>query len=296
MRVASVFGIRIILNDLFLLLLLVLGALGRLSEALTVFSLVFLHELGHVAMARRYGLAVAEIELMPFGGVAKISDGATLDPIAERNVAVAGPLANLLLVGLALIWSKLGWISGSWNRSFIETNLLLAIGNLLPAIPLDGGRIYRAHLTQKVGFRRATAKAAGVARMAALCLAVGGMAGVYLGYLNVSAVMLACFVYFAAGQEQKLAPYVSIRFLARKRRELKMHGCMRAEQLVALATTPLNEIAKQFVPKRFHVILVLDESGKVQGHVTESEVLEQLFERGVNVPIVHLLRPPVEPG
>src|SRR5690606_29732496 len=95
--VGRLFGARIILSPLLLGLLLVLGAAGLIAQALVIFFVVFLHEIAHAATAAASGLRVREVELLPFGGVARIDDLVEMDPGVEIVVAVAGPLTNLFL-------------------------------------------------------------------------------------------------------------------------------------------------------------------------------------------------------
>ena len=97
------FGVRITLDRLFLLLLFVLALIGLLPEALIVFGIVVVHELAHAAVARSHGLRVIELELLPFGGVARIDGLMEVDPYVEKRVAMAGPITNLFMLGLGVV-------------------------------------------------------------------------------------------------------------------------------------------------------------------------------------------------
>ena len=94
MKLGTIYGIRLIINDYFLLLLLGYALLGVLGQVLIIFGLVLYHETAHVLAARRYGIKVREVELLPFGGVARLEQMLEAKPSVEIRVALAGPLSN----------------------------------------------------------------------------------------------------------------------------------------------------------------------------------------------------------
>ena len=192
LKIASVAGVPIRVHWSFSLLLLLVAynTSGQPSAALwwtllwvvALFASVTVHELAHCAVARRRGLAVKNIILLPIGGVSQIASlGAS--PRTERDVAIAGPLASVGLgLGFALIALVTGahlWppalLTGSWFSRLAWLNLLLAAFNLLPALPMDGGRVFRAVLAQHVDARRATSIAATVAQLVGVAMIAFGL-------------------------------------------------------------------------------------------------------------------------
>lgn len=290
MRLGTCFGVTVKLNPYFLVLMVVLAALGRLPESLLVFGVVLFHELGHVVVARRQGVRVDEIELLPFGGVARMEAAVDLSPAVEQRIAVAGPLSNLLLICGGLALRHAGWLPTDGVHRFIEINAAIGLFNLLPAFPLDGGRIYRARLVQRVGFRHAMRRVVAVSRGVALALAFAGGAGLALGAPTHSLILVAGFIYVAAAQERSMAPYVLMGYLTRKRRELDRLGCMGAEPLVARADASVGEVSGRFVPQRYHLILVLDEAGELVGITSEREVIDGMLSTGTDTPLAEILR------
>ena len=201
------FGVELKIHGTFLLLLAfvaisgalrggVLDALLSVLLSLTVFSVVVLHEFGHVFAARRYGIKTKDVILSPLGGVARLK-GSLREPKQEAFVAAAGPLVNLVLAAVGfLVLPLIGETSttlvvlkalGDW---FIKINLVLLGFNLIPALPMDGGRILRALLTKKWGHVKATEKAAKVARWSSLLMA---LYGIYAGHFTL--VFIAAFVF-----------------------------------------------------------------------------------------------------
>jgi Zn-dependent protease len=199
-KIATLFGIPIRVHISLVLFLGLMAAIGDGLAGLVLMTAVFgsvvLHELGHALVARAKGLPIADISLYPFGGMARLM-AAPRTTSDEIQVAVAGPLVSIVL-GLGF-WG-LAAASGS-NAIWLlaEVNLLLGAFNLLPALPMDGGRIFRALLARKQGYYRATRLSARLARWLALGLAV---AGVFLsGWL----IVMAVFLMFMSTAEEGLA-------------------------------------------------------------------------------------------
>jgi Zn-dependent protease len=199
-RLGSLAGFPIEVNVSFLILLgLVLVALGGLPGVVVmclVFASVVLHELGHALVARRLGVRVSGIELSFFGGAAKMVQ---LPRTANHELAIAaaGPAVSLMLGGVSLglaalthigFFAWLGW-----------TNLVIAGFNLIPALPMDGGRILRAALTRKMDYLRATELAVKVSRVAAVAFAILGLMGAY------QLLFLAPFLWLLGTRERMLA-------------------------------------------------------------------------------------------
>jgi len=153
-------GIEIELHWSLLLLLLLVLASGGIDALITIsilFTFVILHELSHSYIAVKNGIDVRKITLFPIGGMATI-DETSIPPDVEFKVSIAGPLFNFIVVLLALFLQLLvsDGVAGQILSITIQANLVLGLFNLLPAIPLDGGRVWRSVREKKVGHLRAT--------------------------------------------------------------------------------------------------------------------------------------------
>jgi Zn-dependent protease len=170
---------------------------------LGVFGSVLLHELGHALMARRYGIATRRIVLLPIGGVAQL-EGQPRTPRQELAIALAGPGVNFVIAAaLLFVGAVIGFPAGfGLLGSLMVANVLLGAFNLLPAFPMDGGRVLRALLATRVGGHRATEIAARVGRVAAVLFGVVGL------FTSPILLLVAVFVWFAAGAERKLGASV----------------------------------------------------------------------------------------
>lgn len=212
-KIGNAFGIPVRIHVTFFLLVYGLflfsdDALQTLALMALVFGCVLLHELGHSLVARGFGLRVADITLWPLGGMARMSEIPENSRI-EALIAIAGPAVNFALAGLALIalvaGAAFGLESGSYPEQilwfFLGANLLQGGFNLVPAFPMDGGRLLRALLGRKRDWLRATEIAVRVGRYVALCLFAGSI--VFLLYRPGLCLMplVALFIWFEGTRE-----------------------------------------------------------------------------------------------
>ncbi|MGE5508479.1 MAG: site-2 protease family protein [Chitinophagales bacterium] len=290
MRLGRLFGVRVILNNLFLVTLTAFGVIGLLPQALLLFAAVLLHELAHVVVARGAGLVVESVELLPFGGVARLADFLELDPAVERSVALAGPVTSLFLAALSLGFRTYRVGPPEMVEFFLRANLVLAAFNCVPALPLDGGRILRSQLVRRLGFRRATEVAADLGKATAVLFGLAGAVGLYFRCFNLSLLILAFFVYAAAGQERANATWLLTRYLTRKQRELAEKMILPVETLVATEDLPVREVVRRFVPQRYHLIYLVDHAGEPCALVSETEIIGALMGRGSETPLKEIAR------
>ncbi|HHT70987.1 MAG TPA: peptidase M50 [Firmicutes bacterium] len=292
MKVGRILGVQVKVNSFFLLILVVYGATGYLTEALLVYGAALLHEIAHAVVACSYGLKIEEIELLPFGGVARIKDLdlSTWDPKTEVAVALAGPVENLVLAGAA--WILAGY--GVWNISlaglFLQANLAVAAFNLLPAWPLDGGRILRAYLAQRLSWRQATEIAARLGQALGAVLVCLGLVLMRHGLLFFNIAVLGGFLWAVAATEERWAGLVLLRYLAHKRRGLQTGEVVKGEVLAAAGETTLRDLTKRFVAGRYHLVYVLDKDHKIMAIISEDEVIMGLFTYGPDMTLSRLVR------
>ncbi|HRO11137.1 site-2 protease family protein, partial [Amaricoccus sp.] len=177
------------------------GVGSRILLVLLLFLCVVLHEYGHALTARRFGIGTRSITLLPIGGLALL-EKMPKDPREEIIVALAGPAVNVviatllyLLLGVSARPGALLDLSGSLLPTLLVANLMLAIFNLLPAFPMDGGRVLRATLAMRMDRVRATAIAARVGQGLAIGLGLLGLLG------NPILILIAAFIWIGAGTE-----------------------------------------------------------------------------------------------
>ena len=179
---------------------LVLFSLGFLGAAYTC---VVLHELGHCLVARRLGVGTREIVVLPIGGVALLERDARR-PADELVIALAGPAVNIAILAVLVPAVTL---LGGWGNDFllglVLFNGVMVLFNMIPAFPMDGGRVLRALLTGRMGAYGATRLAARLGRVLAVLMAAAGL--VFFHHSPVL-LLIGVFVWFAAGAEAKRVP------------------------------------------------------------------------------------------
>ncbi|MEA1961093.1 MAG: M50 family metallopeptidase [Bacillota bacterium] len=280
MTIARIAGIRIRIHFVVLLLCLGYIYLGLAAEIMLILSSVLLHELAHAIIALRLGLRISEIELLPFGGQAKVEDFTGIDPDREIYVAIAGPVMSLVLAGMFYLFYYQSNYMNELTQLFITINLLLGVFNLLPALPLDGGRILRALLSKIMGYKKATARTAAMGK--AIAVAIAGYAG-YMIYYEQSGhniLIVAVLLFWAAHREAKLLAYAFMRYLINKKDELAKKGMLSSRQIVAREDTLVKKIAEATRPAYYTIVVIVDDQHQIIGMRTEAELIEALFERG----------------
>lgn len=282
MRAGKVAGIQLILNNWFLGLLMLFALAGMLGKIIALFACILWHEAAHAVTAIALGYKVREIELLPFGGVARIDRLGEAGVKSDMIIAAAGPLSSLTLAAL-LQATDPAWLGGRDSIEFlIQVNLMLAFFNLVPALPLDGGRISRAILAQWRDYRWATDAIAKLSKLISLglcCYAIRDLT-VY-GTINITFVIAAAFLYASARAEQSAAAFRAMRVLAHKKETLSARGVLPTVHYTALAGMTVKEIVRYFDSEQYNIILVVDDSLVPQGTVTEIELWERLPTRGV---------------
>ncbi|MEE3328042.1 MAG: site-2 protease family protein [Myxococcota bacterium] len=222
LRFGEYFGIELRLHWTFLALgawmgLTVLGQTGSLLVAAhwlitlgSIFACVALHEYGHALAARHYGIGTLEITLLPIGGVARL-ERLPEDPKQELWIALAGPATNYALAAILLVLHLLsggslaslfsfGLFEGSLLATLLQVNLIMGLFNLLPALPMDGGRVLRALLSLRMPALKATGIATSLARMLAAGMVIYGL---LRGGLMLA--IIGGFVWFTARSEYQNA-------------------------------------------------------------------------------------------
>jgi Zn-dependent protease len=214
LRIARIGGIDILVHWTFPILL-VLVAFGATSAAgvgwailwvVAIFGSVVIHELAHSFVAQRRGVVVLDILLLPFGGLSQMEEMPE-EPREEFVIAVVGPIASLglatILFAGGLVFHRQLWpptlFARSWFARLAWMNLLLGSFNLLPALPMDGGRVLRAALARRHGRRRATAMAASIARFLAVLMIVGGI------FYDLWLALIGLFVLMGANADESMA-------------------------------------------------------------------------------------------
>jgi Zn-dependent protease/CBS domain-containing protein len=294
--IGSVKGTVIRVHITFLLFLLWIGvahyaqggapaATQGIAFIILLFLCVLLHEFGHVFAARHYGVQTPDVTLLPIGGVARL-ERIPEEPTQELVIALAGPAVNLV-IGI-VIWLALGGlipVEGyevqnpgiSLFSRLAWVNFFLVLFNLIPAFPMDGGRVLRALLAYRMGYGRATQVAASIGQGVAFLLGILGLFG------NPILLFIALFVYLGAAGE---AHATQMRQVSR--------GMIVSDAAVTAfeSLSPLSRVedaVRCLIRTTQHEFPVVDGSGRMRGVLTRDAIIRALSEYGPDVPVVEVM-------
>jgi Zn-dependent protease len=277
LKFGSFFGIPVRIHFTFPLILVAFGVeaglRGGWADAawavllvLAVFVCVVLHEFGHSLQVRRYGIAVRDIILLPIGGMAR-AERIPDDPKQEIVVAISGPLVNfalaLILFAVLMIRREPLTLENDLVVNLLFINIALGTFNLIPAFPMDGGRILRGLLATKMDYLRATRLAKNVGQIVAVLFVI-------IGFVDTSFIMLpliAVFIFFGAMTEEKMVR-VKLNLDGKRARDFILHdvpiGDPEGLPLIA-ADTPATQVYYYLRSHRLRAAAVTEQDGRLLG-------------------------------
>ena len=271
-------GIQLRIHITFLLLIVWLGlgyyaqggsaaAISGILVILLLFVCVVLHEFGHAFAAKAFGINTPDITLLPIGGVARL-ERMPEEPIQELIIAAAGPAVNLIiaiclfLTGGSFVYPPTA--GSSLNDVLLTINVVLLLFNLLPAFPMDGGRVLRALLATRLSYARATQIAATIGQG---CAFIFGFIGLFS---NPFLLFIALFVYIGASQEAALAQMRDVS------RRFPVSSAMVREFRSLPESATLQEAVDALLATSQHDFPVLDPAGSVAGILTRHDLIAAL--------------------
>jgi Zn-dependent protease/predicted transcriptional regulator len=298
-RIGRIAGIDLRIHATFVLLLVWVAvrdyqqertadaALGGVLFILALFASVILHELGHALTARRFGIPTRDITLLPIGGVAQLQR-MPREPKQELLIALAGPgvtvaLVVILYALLRLTGQPVSPVEAAGREvpfltQLMWTNVILAVFNLLPAFPMDGGRVLRAALAMRTEYANATRIAAGVGKAFALLF---GLAGLFW-FDNPFLVFVALFVWLGAASESTTAQF---------RTALSDVPVARVmiRDIRTLSPDDRLSVAAHHVLAGFQQDFPVIDNGRVVGVLTRAALLKAIAERGQGAPVADVM-------
>src|SRR6266481_1417214 len=242
-------------------------AAARVIFVLLLFVCVVLHEFGHAFAAKAFGINTPDITLLPIGGVARL-ERMPEKPMQELVIALAGPMVNVVIaLGLFVAGGSRALLNpstiegGGLIAQLLTINILLLLFNLLPAFPMDGGRVLRALLATRLSYTRATQIAASIGQACAFIFGFLGLFG------NPLLIFIALFVYMGASQEATLAQLKDIS------RSFPVSSAMVREFRSLPQTATLQEAVDALLATSQHDFPVMDETGSsVAGVLTRHDL------------------------
>ncbi|MDD2573295.1 MAG: M50 family metallopeptidase [Bacillota bacterium] len=290
MRLARIKGIDIVLSPVLIVLAVAVACSGFTVRVLMLVVVVFFHEVAHSLTAAFLGYRVEEIRLFPLGGSVRIGGLSGLEPIREALVALAGPAVNIMLAVFCLWLKNIGIVPYRHADFFIAVNTVIFLFNLLPALPVDGGRVLRSILSCKMGTVAATRAVHVLGRLTAGLLILTSLYRGLENPLEISMIAAAIFLFFAGDKERRMAPSLTINQVGAKESLLRKRGLLRSRTLVAAYNVSGSRVINCFVPGYYHIVFVVGEKGEVLGRVSEGQVLDGILRYGYNIRMEEIIK------
>jgi Zn-dependent protease/CBS domain-containing protein len=282
-KIGSVWGIPIELHITFILLIAAFFILSvptmqfyMFSIVLFLFVFVAFHELAHSVIARNYGIKVRKIILYPIGGVSEIEEIPD-DPSKEWRMAIVGPLTSLVLgivlLGISLLISPQAFsiyifttITGNFLTDLAVLNILLGAFNLIPAFPMDGGRVFRALLAERIKYSDATRYAVYIGKILGIAMVITGFLSLLIPSLF-WLFLVGIFVYIGASEEEEQT------IISTTLAGVRVKDVMQTEFGSVNPQQNLAEALEVMFKNRYHDALV-EKEGVLQGVVTWDELIK----------------------
>jgi Zn-dependent protease/CBS domain-containing protein len=294
--VGKIFGINLRIHLTFFLLLLfvfasVLSERGLKAAAMSalficaIFACVVIHEVGHSLIARRFGKEARSITLLPIGGMAEIEE-IPRKPMQEIAISLVGPMINLVIAGLLylLAGSQVGVSlpdlspesADAFVSGLIGVNIMLAVFNLIPAFPMDGGRVLRGILAVKLDYVRATTLAVGIGQAISVFFIFFGLVS------NWWLTLIGIFLYLGAGSEKQQVVLQSL--LA----NVPAGEAMTTEYISLKPDDSLADALEHFHHGNQQDFPVIGDRG-VEGVLTRDRILASIHTKGVDIPVSEVM-------
>lgn len=268
--------IRIKLNLLFILFLFASFYTGYINQSITIFASVMLHEIGHTVIAKLLGIRVEEIELFPYGGVAKMEDITKYGGYTEAFIAVAGPLVSGAIAAIGYIFAE----GRELFATIAQFNFILLVFNILPALPMDGGRILRNVLMHHMSYKQATKAMVISGRLISIALVLYNIVIIYRGSSSAAYIITGVFIYMGCHKEMKYCSYYYLLHKNNYKKNQSRKKRLRTRIINVHEDTLIRFAANQFSPGTICEVHVLNSFGHVTGVLTEADIMDAFLKYG----------------
>jgi stage IV sporulation protein FB len=253
---------------------------GHFLEMITLFGIVLIHELGHAAAAAYFGWKVQEIKLLPFGGVAVTDESGAAPVHEELLVAIAGPLQNVIMMAAAYGAHQVGWWNSEWTNYFIQANLMIALFNMMPVLPLDGGRIVQALCSLFIPYHRTLIWCGRISIAFSCTMVVYAVIPLYWQQqIQLNLLVIGLFLVYANWTDYRNVPYRFVRFMTHRERFSlsRMQQGSLAFPIIVGSEQPLGGVVRLFMKSKYHLIYVLNDRGKIVAVLPEQRLVDSYF-------------------
>lgn len=268
--------IRIKLNIFFILFLFVSIYMGYIYQSLIIFTSVLLHEIGHVIAAKLLGIRVEEIELFPFGGIARMEDITKYGGYMEAFIAMAGPFVSAFIAVTGVIFARYNELF----RAIYKFNIILLIFNIIPALPMDGGRIIRNILMHYMSYKQATKSMVIMGKLTAIALVLYNILIIYKGSCSVAYIITALFIYMGCNKELRYCSYYYLLNRNNKKKRAAGNKGLKTRILKLHQDSYVRFAVNQFSPSCICIIHIIDDNRRVVKILSEADIMDAFLKYG----------------
>jgi len=290
MKICTIGGIEIKINIFLIIFAVLWCASGYINTALIIFLAVTLHELAHAATAAALGIKVYDIVLYPFGGAARMDPAFEYSPIRECIIAAAGPLASVISAMACISLQKYFPDKLPDCKLFIDYSFLIAGFNLLPALPLDGGRIVRAIICTGKDRGNSSKIMATMGIILSICICSYGIYTFAIGSPNASFPILGAFLLISSITELKSTKFQLAKTMLYRSRSRENSQYMKVKTIAVKQDMPLDRLMGLMIGDNYYIIRVLGEHMNLVGTLDESTVENGIVKVGSKATIGSLLK------
>ena len=262
--------------------------LDSLTRYLSAFACIVFHEAGHIAAALIFGCRIRQVRILSVGMNAVIEDAEEV----EQRIAVylAGPAVNALLLLLCIFLERLSVLSPEKAEIFAITNILLLIVNLIPVLPLDGGRILKELLTGRLGLFNAALRMRIYSILLAALLALLGILQLLSDKRNFTLLLLAFYILVTSKKGNMEAALMNMKQILYRKMRILRKGVYPARDLVVLKSMKMGDVLKSLDFDRYHFLHVLDEDLKLIRLVSEQELMDAIVGNGAEMTLEEYIK------
>ena len=261
----------------------VLALMCYLTGTMNVMAFVaslFLHETAHAIAASALGLNVGAVEVMPFGCAARIESFGYVNGAKEILVAAAGPAANILAASGAILLGE--YTAPAFAEALFRSNIMLAAVNLLPALPLDGGRILTAVLGLAIPFRKALKISCALGIIAATVMLGFGVILIVKSMFNPTLFIMGGFLMYSSIKFMRNATFEYMRGTTQKRSTVLKRGTVDVKNIAAYREKRMGEVIGSLDTNKYNIVHVLDNDLSVIDSVDEGRLMEGVLKYGMS--------------
>lgn len=286
-RLIRMKGIAWSVHPLFVLVMMASVITGYFIELFTLFTIVFVHELGHVIAARSFGWRIREVKLLPFGGVAEVEEAGTMPSREEAIVAIAGPLQNVWMGAAAWLFGLLGWWSPEWSEYVWQANAMIGLFNLLPILPLDGGKLLHAWLSRMFTFHQSLVWGARISLLLSGAMVIFSLVPAFLpegggSGIQANLLVVGLFLFVTNWTYYRYIPFVFLRFLT-NRGLAASKSIAQGVWAIPIAVSKRHSVAavlRLFKRDSYHLIVIMEDSGDIMAILPEQQLVEDFLTDG----------------